>query len=64
MSQQISVKYDFIKRQTFKAWHLQVDRKIVYAPKSICAIDLDNKIIEMPYWLAEKAGIEAYSDDN
>jgi len=61
--QRITVKYDFIKKITVLSWHLQIDRKVVYAPRSECVIDLDSKLIDMPYWLAEKAGIEAYEDE-
>ena len=60
----ITIKYDFIKKQSVQAWHLQVNRKTVWVPKSVGVIDFDNKLIEMPYWLAEKAGIEAYSNDD
>lgn len=62
--QKIIVKYDFIKRQSAKSWCLQIDRKTVYVPKSEGIIDLDRKLIDLPYWLAEKAGVEAYEDES
>jgi hypothetical protein len=62
--QRITVKYDFIRKISVRAWCLQVNKKMVWVPRSEGIIDLDNKLIDMPYWLAEKAGIEAYEDES
>jgi hypothetical protein len=62
--QRITIKYDFIKRQSAKAWCLGIDRKTVWVSKNEGRIDFDKKEVDIPLWLAIKAGIEAYGDES
>jgi len=56
----ITLQYDYIKRISKDAWLLRFDKKRAWLAKSLCEINTQNHTIEVPQWLAEKYGIEAY----
>ena len=60
MSPRITLKYDYMTGQSALAWFLVIDGKRFFPPKSLCEIDTEERTIEVPYWLAEKNGLEAY----
>lgn len=53
--------YDEIMRQTDKAIQYEINSKKVWIPISqIGHEDLGNHIVELPIWLIEAKGLEAY----
>lgn len=56
----ITLQYDYMKRKSSKAWLLVFNRKRAWLAKNLCEIDTKTTTINVPQWLAEKYGIEAY----
>ena len=56
----ITIQYDYMTGQTPLCWFLIIDRKQFIPPKSLCFIDTEARTIDVPYWLVEKNGLEAY----
>lgn len=49
----VILKYDIFINQTEKAWHLKIQDKEAWFPKSQCSIDKNQQLIHMPEWLVE-----------
>jgi hypothetical protein len=53
----IEINFDKIIRETQDAWLLDTGDEKVWFPKSQCTLDEDEKIIEVPEWLAIEKGL-------
>lgn len=65
----ITINFDALSegRSTNAAWCIEYgstfyerDKNCHFIPKSLSSIDVENKTITMPQWLAEKKGLEQY----
>jgi len=58
--QKITLKYSFIRRQTFFARHIGFGIKLAWIPRELSSIDLDAKTIEIPMWMAIKQNLQDF----
>lgn len=50
--------FDSVKWETKKAWLVVMDERELWFPKSQCEINVKNKIITVPEWLAIEKELE------
>ncbi len=64
ISQIVELRFEEVKHETHSAYLILFDRSGVQAwlPKSQCEVSDGDKIVQMPQWLVEEKGLDAYVD--
>ncbi len=57
-SKTLTYNYDSLEHETELAWLLVIGDEKIWLPKSICNIDEEDKLIDVPEWLAIEKGLE------
>jgi len=48
----VEVDFDELKAETPRAWLIRIDEDDIWIPKSVCDLDEQEGITEIPEWLA------------